>query len=220
MLSFIIPQCNSDKGQNRNFWPHECSPSCCIFGSFLCLWLRYRLACSCFIIIGVLGKRVKQQEKRMWKPRAWGKEATEEMSGFGKLPSPLRFLLACSLALSLAWFKDVVLSLGGQESQLKDERSKNEQLEEETDLLRRKAQLLHQVSVELKILLKLVWSFWQRHLAKMIGYLPTSSPLRRSQKDWKMITILKKIKKKNQLIRLMFCFLDSDWEWGAEGRSL
>lgn len=52
-----------------------------------------------------------------------------------------------------------MLSLGGQESQLKDERSKNEQLEEETDLLRRKAQLLHQVSVELKTLLKLVSSF-------------------------------------------------------------
>lgn len=71
------------------------------------------------------------------------------MPAFGKLP--LRLLLADSLALSLAWFQDVVLSLGGQESQLKGERSKNEQLEEETDLLRRKAQLLHQVSVELKI---------------------------------------------------------------------
>uniref|UniRef100_H3CT08 RIMS-binding protein 2 n=1 Tax=Tetraodon nigroviridis TaxID=99883 RepID=H3CT08_TETNG len=38
--------------------------------------------------------------------------------------------------------------LGGQESQLKDERSKNERLEEETDLLRRKAQLLHQTQAE------------------------------------------------------------------------
>lgn len=36
-----------------------------------------------------------------------------------------------------------------QESQLEDERGKNEQLKEETDLLRRKAQLLDQVSVEL-----------------------------------------------------------------------
>ncbi|CAF98526.1 unnamed protein product, partial [Tetraodon nigroviridis] len=34
------------------------------------------------------------------------------------------------------------------ESQLKDERSKNERLEEETDLLRRKAQLLHQTQAE------------------------------------------------------------------------
>lgn len=36
-----------------------------------------------------------------------------------------------------------------QESQLEDERGKNEQLKEETDLLRRKAQLLDQVGVEL-----------------------------------------------------------------------
>lgn len=36
-----------------------------------------------------------------------------------------------------------------QESQLEDERGKNEQLKEETDLLRRKAQLLDQVSVKL-----------------------------------------------------------------------
>lgn len=36
-----------------------------------------------------------------------------------------------------------------QESQLEDERGKNEQLKEEADLLRRKAQLLDQVGVEL-----------------------------------------------------------------------
>lgn len=42
----------------------------------------------------------------------------------------------------------------GQESQLKDERNKNEQLEEETDLLRTKAQLLNQASDELKITLQ------------------------------------------------------------------
>lgn len=42
-----------------------------------------------------------------------------------------------------------VLWLWEQESQLEDERGKNEQLKEEADLLRRKAQLLDQVSVEL-----------------------------------------------------------------------
>lgn len=41
-----------------------------------------------------------------------------------------------------------------QESQLEDERGKNEQLKEEADLLRRKAQLLDQVSVSLPCHLK------------------------------------------------------------------
>lgn len=44
---------------------------------------------------------------------------------------------------------NIVLWFWKQESQLEDERSKNEQLKEETDLLRRKAQLLDQVSGEL-----------------------------------------------------------------------
>lgn len=43
---------------------------------------------------------------------------------------------------------------GEQESQLEDERGKNEQLKEEADLLRRKAQLLDQVGVELLIFLR------------------------------------------------------------------
>lgn len=38
-----------------------------------------------FIIIFVLGKWAKQQEKRMWTPWTWSKEATKAMSGFSKL---------------------------------------------------------------------------------------------------------------------------------------
>lgn len=40
-------------------------------------------------------------------------------------------------------------SFRSQENRLEDEQGKNEQLKEEADLLRRKAQLLDQVSVEL-----------------------------------------------------------------------
>ena len=87
----------------------------------------------------------------------------------------------------------MLLTLGGQESQLKDERSKNEQLEEETHLLRRKAQLLHQVSVALKILLKFVLS--------MRIYLPNSSILRHVPKRIRGLEVIK-----NKPIRLLFCF--------------
>lgn len=80
------------------------------------------------------------------------------------------------------------MSLGGQESQLKGERSKNEQLEEETDLLRRKAQLLHQVSVELKISFQLSFIILTVYLSTTIVCLPTSCHLRKSQKEGKMMT--------------------------------
>lgn len=69
------------------FFP-VCVTSLCFWRFFSVYGRGHR---RCFIVIGVLGKRVKQQEKRMWKPRAWSKEATEEMSGFGKRSSPPAF---------------------------------------------------------------------------------------------------------------------------------
>lgn len=42
------------------------------------------------------GKPVNQEEKRMWKPRAWSKEAAEKMSRFGKQPSYFTILLWCA----------------------------------------------------------------------------------------------------------------------------
>ena len=75
------------------------------------------------------------------------------MSGFGKQSSSSGISLSC--AVWLVVIVDVVmiweslwseLVLPSQESQLEDERGENEQLKEEADLLRRKAQLLDQVS--------------------------------------------------------------------------
>lgn len=170
--------------------------------TFLCMgmvetavfaWIRlvrgHSIDWLCFIIIFVLGKWAKQQEKRMWKPWAWSKEATKTMSGFSKLFFlPHWLLLFCSLVLNQVWFKDTVLCCWGQESQLKDEHSKNEQLEKQTDLLRAKAELLDQASDELKIILQNINGFWQFDLSAIIVYLPTHSS---SQKQWKTMTILK-----------------------------
>lgn len=155
--------------------------------AWICPVCGHSIDWPCFIIIFVLGKWAKQQEKRMWTPWTWSKEATKAMSGFSKLFFLPHWLLLF-WSLNQVWFKDTVLRCWGQESQLKDERSKNEQLEEQTDLLRTKAELLDQASDELKIILQNRNGFWHFGLSATIVYLPTHS---RSQKQWKTMTILK-----------------------------
>ena len=63
--------------------------------------IRFQCYYLCFVVIVGLGKWAEQEEKRMWKPWAWSKEATEEMSGFGKQSSRSAIsLLTWSLAES------------------------------------------------------------------------------------------------------------------------
>lgn len=74
------------------------------------------------------------------------------MSRFGKYSSSSS---SCAgIWFSGGWIYSVLSHLVflQQESQLEDERGKNEQLKEEADLLRRKAQLLDQVCVCLTLL--------------------------------------------------------------------
>jgi len=97
------------------------------------------------------------------------------MSGFGKQPScfpprpgsgmvPLDIRMTGKAQMSSTWSEPCPCGLL-QESQLEDEQGKNEQLKEEADLLRRKAQLLDQVSVELseRFVFSSLWSGSQFH---------------------------------------------------------
>lgn len=168
----------------------------------------------CFLIIFVLGKWAKQQEKRMWKPWAWSKEATKTMSGFSKLFfCPIgSFCFALGLEPSLI---HCLLLLGtgepaqGWAQQKWATRGADRSPQDEGRAARPGQWWAEDYSTEYKWILT-VWF--------ISNYSLLTDPL----KVPKTVKKLWRCSNRNlpRSIRLMFCFLDSDWEWGAEGRSL